>query len=424
MDERTSRRAFLGAVGLTLTGGTAGCLSALRSVGGRPSIDDDGLPVSTAAETQFRDGLRRRGVYPDATIPESPEIEWTIRGVNTGEHTAAKASPVATPDGDVVVPGDTGELRRVAPDGEVRWTAAVEEAKRGIHGTPVIANETVYIGAYDGALYAFDLDSGERFWRRKLGDAIGSSPGYHDGTVYIAVEYYTPSGAMFGVDAVTGEVTWKDGRPTNHPHSTCAVDREAGRLVVGSNDGNLYAWTYPGLEFAWTFPTDEPIKGPIATYDGSAFFGSWDETVYRVDLADGGEVWAVETGNLVMSGPSVEAATDTVYVGSHDTHLYALDAASGDERWRFDTRGSLIGCPTVAGEHVLVGSYDNHCYAVEKATGEEVWRVRGVGRVTSTPLVADGAVYFTDRASTEYLDNGEGETGALYRVGPVESASG
>ena len=413
MTDRLSRRAVLGSLGLAAAGGTAGCLS--TGVGNR-RIDEDGLPVSETAPTQFRGGLQRRGVYPDATIPEEPRIEWTLHGVNRGDHTAAKASPVSTPDGDIVVPADTGTLRRLTPDGELVWTADVEETQRGIHGTPVIANETVYIGAYDGALYAFDLGTGRRVWRRKLGDAIGSSPGYHDGTVYVAVEYYAPSGAMYGVDAVTGEVVWDDHRPTDHPHSTCAIDLESGRLVVGSNDGNLYAWTYPELEFAWRFSTDGAIKGPIATQDGSAIFGSWDNTIYRVDLEDGSTIWSVSAADMVMSGPSIEPATDTVYVGSHDSKLYALDLATGDEQWSFDTDGSIIGCPTVTSDHVLVGSYDQHCYAVEKATGEEAWHVQGVGRVTSTPLVADGAVYFTDRASPAFLEDGSGRAGGMYKI--------
>jgi len=434
MDERVSRRRFLGTVGAATAGVVAGCQSApAADPTGR--IDDEHLPPSTDAETQFRGGLQRQGVYPEATIPTDPAVEWTVREVNTGEHTAAKASPVATPDGDIVVPGDDRVVRRVSPDGEVKWTATVEPTSRGMHGTPTIANGTVYVGAYDGALYAFDLETGERYWRRKLGDAIGSSPGYHDGTVYIAVEYYEPSGALFAVDAVTGEAVWSSQRPTNHPHSTCAIDREAGRIVVGSNDGMVYAWTYPDLEFAWTFETGRPIKGPIATADGSAFFGSWDRHFYRVGLAEGEEEWAVESDGLVMSGPSVEPATDTVYIGSHDTYLYALEMGTGEERWTFDTEGSLIGCPTVTSEHVLVGSIDESVYAVEKASGEEQWSVGTAGEATSTPLVHDGDVYFTDRAAKSYLDARYGtdtagdtatgtadpsESGALYKVGPAE----
>jgi outer membrane protein assembly factor BamB len=412
MTTRRSRRAVLRSAGLAAAGGLAGCLADLPP--GR--IDDDGRPPSTTATTQFRGGLERRGVVPDATVPTDPRVERVLDAVNTGDHTAAKASPVATPSGDLVVPGDTGEVRRVTPDGDVVWRATVEETARGIHGTPALANETVYVGAYDGALYAFDLETGERFWRQKVGDAIGSSPGYHDGTVYVAVEYYDPSGAMFGVDAVTGEVVWDDQRPTDHPHSTCAIDREAGRLVVGANDGVLYAWTYPDLTFAWSVQTGAAIKGPVATADGSAFVGSWDHNVYRVALDDGTVEWTVETDDMVMSGPAVETSTDTVYVGSHDSRCYALDAATGDQRWTFDTGGSIIGCPTVAGDHVLVGSYDRSCYAVEKRTGEAVWRVDGVGRVTSTPAVLDGDVYFTDRASERYLADGSGRPGGLYRV--------
>ena len=426
MDDGCSRRAFLATVGVAATGATAGCSAGLPGFGAPGSIDDDGLPPAEFADTEFRGGLARRGVYPEATVPTDPGVEWTIRGVNTGDHTAAKASPIETPDGDIIIPGDNGDIRRVTPAGEEVWRSSVEETSRGVHGTPAIANGAVYVGAYDGALYAFDIESGERFWRSKLGDAIGSSPGYHDGTVYIAVEYYDPSGAMFGVDAVTGQTQWEDHRPTNHPHSTAAIDREADRLVVGSNDGNLYAWSYPGLEFQWAFPTGEEIKGPIATYDGGAFFGSWDRTVYRVGLEDGREEWSFRTGDLVMSGPSIEPATDTVYVGSHDSTLYALDADSGEEAWAYDTGGSLIGCPTVTSEHVLVGSYDHRLHAVEKGSGDGVWAVDGVGVVTSTPLVTDDAVYFTDRASDGYLDaqGTDGDGGSDGESGDPDAPSG
>jgi outer membrane protein assembly factor BamB len=409
-----SRRAALRTLALAATGGVAGCLAAPRP--DPDPIDADGRPPSTAAATQFRGGLRRWGVAPDATVPADPTVEWVRRGLNTGDHTAAKASPVPTPDGDVLVPGDAGDLWRLTPDGDPVWTAAVAETPRGVHGTPAVANGTAYVGAYDGALYAFDLATGERFWRRRLGDAIGSSPGYHDGVVYMAVEYDDPSGAMFGVDAVTGDVVWEDRRPTDHPHSTCAIDREAGRLVVGANDGVLYAWTYPEPTFAWAFETGDAIKGPIATFGGSAFFGSWDESIYRVDLADGAVEWAVDTEGLVMSGPAVDPASGTVYIGSHDSRLYALDAETGARRWTFDTGGRITGCPTVADGTVLVGSYDRSCYALDAETGDRRWAVEGVGHVTSSPAVIDGAVYFADRASAAHLDGEDGPTGGLYKV--------
>lgn len=397
-----TRRQYLAGIGVTVSG-LAGCLTQTTPIEG---------PADETAATQFRGDLTRRGVQ-DVSVPSQVELAWRVGGLNTGDHTAAKASPVLAPTGDIVVPGDSGEVWSVTPDGGRNWTTTIDPTPRGMHGTPAIANDTVYVGAYDGALYAFDLHTGERRWRESLGDAIGSSPAYHDGRVYIAVEYAEPSGSVIAVDALDGSVRWSDYRPTDHPHSTLAIDRDAGRLVVGANDGILYAWDYPELSFAWEFETDGDIKGPIATTDGSAFFGSWDDNVYRVDLDTGTEEWSFAAERNVMTGPAV--ADGVVYAGSHDHNLYAIDADSGEPHWSFSTGGMQIGCPVVTPEHVLTGSYDGSLYCVSRGEdgGEEVWRARANGYVSSTPLVTDDGIYFTDRATDD-------RSGSLYKFRAVE----
>jgi len=397
-----TRRRYLRGVGAGAAALLAGCVT---------SADGELDPLAPTsldetARTQFRGGLRNRG-YVDAAVPGDVTVDWTMP-INRGEHTAAKSTPVAVGGGDVVVAGDTGTVRRVGASGEIRWSTEVEPTTRGIHGTPAVANDTVYVGAYDGAMYAFDVGTGERRWRTGIGDAIGSSPVYFNGIVYIAVEYDDPSGSVAALDAGTGDLRWIDRRPTDHPHSTVAVDREAGRLVVGSNDGVCYAWSFPELERAWTFETDGAIKGPVAVHDGLAVFGSWDGHVYGVDLADGTEAWTFAAEEDVMSGPAVDPG-GTVYVGSHDARLYALDGATGEERWRFQAGGWIIGSVTATREHVLAGAYDARMYALEAATGEEAWSVEGRGHATSAVLVDDGALYYAERATEE-------RPGLLYRL--------
>lgn len=390
------RRQYLRAVGAGLAAGLAGCTYAPGQTESFDPLADRSLDEFPA--TQFRGGLRNRG-YVDRSVPDAVEVDWSLP-VNRGDHTAAKSTPVAAPDGDVIVAGDTGTIRRLTTGGTTVWESAVDPVTRGIHGTPAIANGTVYVGAYDGALYAFDLATGERRWRTALGDAIGSSPVYHNGICYVAVEYATPSGSVAAVEAATGERRWIDHRPTDHPHSTIAIDRETGRLAVGSNDGYLYGWTFPGLERAWRFETDGAIKGPVAVHDGTAVFGSWDGRVYGVDLTDGTERWSVATDGKVMSAPAI-AHGGTAYVGGHDSRLYALDAATGAERWRFDTGGLIIGAVTATREHVLAGAYDARMYALEAATGEESWHAEGRGQATSGALVTGDAVYYAERATDE-----------------------
>lgn len=399
-----SRRTLLRGAGAGFATALAGCVTS--PLGAWKFDPQASTSLDEHATAQFRGGLLNRG-YVEATVPERVTVDWSLV-VNPGTHSAAKSTPVTAPDGDVVVAGDDGYLRRVTPEKEVRWRTQVTTASRGVHGTPAIANGTAYIGAYDGALSAYDLATGERRWRTDIGGAIGSSPVYYNGVCYIAVEYFDPSGSVAAVDAATGELQWIDDRPTDHPHSTIALAREAGRLVVGSNDGICYAWTFPGLEPAWTFETGGPIKGPVAVHDGRAIFGSWDGRVYAVHLDDGTESWSFEAQPDVMSGPAVDPG-GSVYVGSHDGYLYALDGATGRERWRFRTGGYIIGSVTATPDHVLAGSYDATMYAVDAATGEEAWRATGRGQATSAALVTDDAVYYAERASDE-------QPGLLYRL--------
>lgn len=353
-----TRRTVLAAT----AGALAGCLGAPARRSTLDPLADRGLDARASA--QFQGGVRNRG-YVDRTIPESVRVDWSLP-VNRGEHTAAKSSPMPTPDGDVVICGDTGTLRRLAPSGTVRWEAAIEPTGRGIHGTPAIA--------------------------------IGSSPVYRDGVCYVAVEYVAPnSGSVVAVHAGTGEQLWGDARPTDHPHSTVGIDPDRERLVVGSNDGTLYAWTFPGLERAWTFDTGGPIKAPIPIADGIAIVGSWDDHIYGVDVGDGSERWSVETGGAVMTAPAVHP-DGTVFVGSQDDVVYAVDLATGDVEWTADTGGWLVGGLTATPAHVLVGSYTDRLHAFDAATGRRVWSVRGTGYPTGAPLVTDDAVYYTERA--------------------------
>jgi outer membrane protein assembly factor BamB len=414
--KRTLTRRKLLAVSASTVAATAGCQAPVSGFGGRDvdfeRPDSEETVVGPFEQTllkgvsQFRGSLENWGYYPNETVPDSVIQDWRIPEHNTGKHTAAKASAVPISDEAIAFPGDTGYMNAISTDGEILWQGETNMIGRGIHGTPVVAEGKVFIGAYDGILYAFDADSGEKEWETKLGGSIGGSPKYDGNAVYIGVEYPDPEGSMFAVDPDSGDVLWEDGkgRPTDHPHSTPAIDPEAGMMALGSNDGMLYGWEYPSLEFKWTFETDPTndtngeIKEPIMAYDGAAFFGSWDEYIYRVDLETGTEDWSFKTGGLSMVGPAVDPTRDEIYAGSHDGNLYALDAQTGEERWRFETDWALTGCPTVCQDRIVFGSKDRTLYAVETETGEEVWHVDNGGVVTSTPLVHNGAIYYAERA--------------------------
>lgn len=391
-----TRRKTLAAVGTIAFSSCAGC-----TIPGTNSID-------TNAATQFRSGLQNRG-FINRSIPTAVEVDWAVP-TNGGEHTASKGSPVKTPNGMIVVADDAGRVRSLTPDGSVNWYTTVTNAQRGIHGTPAIANGTVYIGAYDGTVTALEVDSGDIDWQTNVGDAIGASPTYYNGRLYVAVEHHTPSGSVVAINATTGEVEWSDHRPTDHPHSTVTIDKAHSTLLFGSNDGHCYAWSFPDLQRKWTYDTGGEVKAPIPVSNGTAIVPSWANTITALDVTDGSRQWEFEADDDIMCAPAVYAGT--VYVGSHDTNCYAIDIDTGSKLWTTETGGWITGSAVATRNHVLVGSADNQLYALKQTDGSISWTFQARGNVTGAPLVTDDAIYVTERAK-----NGDiSQPGQCYRL--------
>ncbi|MGM0605272.1 MAG: PQQ-binding-like beta-propeller repeat protein [Halobacteriota archaeon] len=416
---RTTRRQFLIGAGGTVTGGLAGC-TAPRSGDSmydleQSTFDPERLPYDRTYPdddgiTMFRGGLRRLGYYPDETVPDSVSINWQLP-VNYAGHNAAKASPLPTPDGEtVLIPSDTGRMHAVTPKGEHLWTTQTKATRQGFHATPVVVDGVAYIGGYDGAnigqeaaMYAFNVSTGDVLWRTEEMSgsvAIGSSAGYWDGYLFVIVEHRHPrkKGELWVFDAATGQPLLIDDRIDGMPHPTVAIDPVSERLLTGSNDGRVYCWEFPSLAFEWSFETGREVKGPIATYDGSAFVGSWDNHLYRLALEDGSEEWSFETKNAVMSAPAIDPEAGVVYFGSDDWHVYALDADTGEKLWSTNLQGRIMGAVTVTADAVLAGTTAAEMCALEKDTGELRWFVSHNGHVTSEPVPRDGRIYYAERA--------------------------
>ncbi|PAU85331.1 cell surface protein [Halorubrum salipaludis] len=428
MTERTRRDWLrgLGAASAAGAAGLAGC-SAFDAGGsdeddtsgnggygdGGDGEDSDGSDRPTEApddgvKTQFRHGLLNTG-YVDATIPESVETAWEVPA-NRGDHSASKGSPVVAPNGAIVLADDTGRVQSIAPDGSVNWASSISDHDRGSHGTPAIADGRLYVGSYDGVVSALALDDGEILWQTDIGGSAAASPTYHDGKLYVAVEYADPSGGLVKMDAESGEVEKRDDRPTDHPHSTVAIDREHGRLIFGSNDGHCYAWSFPDLEREWAYDTGGDVKLPLAISEGIAVVPSWAGTVTGLDVEDGSMLWEFETdggetskgdpspGSTggVMCAPAVHDGE--VYVGSHDSNAYAIDLETGEKLWSTPTGGWITGSAVATNDHVLVGSYDAKLYALDRDDGSVTWTAQGRGDVTSAATVTDDGIYYAERA--------------------------
>jgi outer membrane protein assembly factor BamB len=124
---------------------------------------------------------------------------------------------------------------------------------------------------------ALDEATGSELWTKNIGGSSTSTPGYHDG-----------------------------------------------RLFVGSDDGKVYALDASDGDVIWTYQTGAPVwSSPAVSGDGKVCFGSLDHTVYCVDEDSGALVWSYYTStSRLMSSPAISCKI--LFIGNENGKVYAF----------------------------------------------------------------------------------------------------
>ena len=227
-----------------------------------------------------------------------------------------------------------------------------------------------------------------------------------------------------------------------------------GLILVGSDDGHLYALEAASGRLHWAYRTGGPVSGTPRVAEGSAYVMSYDGRLHAVDVASGQPRWKFATAgerrfearglhgsqprtqtvadpyDVYLSRPAVEQGL--VIFGCGDGKLRALDAQSGALRWAHDCGEVVHANPTVAEGRVIAGDWASRLWALDLQSGRELWKFQaGVDALManqqgfqSSPTVAEGLVFVGCRDSHCYaIDLSSGQerwrfsTGASWVVG-------
>lgn len=265
--------------------------------------------------------------------------------------------------------------------GSMIWELQTGEtgSVRSVLSSPAISdNNTVYVGASDGNLYAIDGKYGYIKWKFKTGGEIESSP-------------------------------------------SIAIDDT---VFVGSSDGRLYAFEGLSGKKKWETMTGGPIQSsPAIGLDGAVYVGSNDGYLYSVDGKTGALRWQFKAQDRIYSSPSI-GSDGTIIVGSNDQKIYGIDSATGKKKWEFLTLGRVYTSAAIAydGTAYIVSQGQNiyGVHAVESSTGYLKWISREnlngftLGSINSPAIGEDGSIYVGGKS----LDR---RTGAVKSFGDLNS---
>lgn len=290
-------------------------------------------------------------------------------------------------------PARDGHVAAAAPrDLALAWRLDLHAQ---ISASPVVTGRQLLVGAENGNLYAFALDTRKLQWLFHAAGGIASTPAVADGWVY----FLSRDGTFHALDAATGDERW--------------TFRTQGEALFSAHGMFGMPLGPDPVADPWDFYLSSPL-----VHDGKVYFGSSDQRVYALDARSGKLVWAYKTGGVVHSSPALSGKN--IVVGSWDGAVYALDAASGERRWRFETQTEqkqsiLLGIqasPSTDADSVYVGSRDGHFYAIDAASGRMRWRYDAKGSwVVGTEAQDEAKVYVgtSDSGLLVALDKRSGE---------------
>lgn len=307
---------------------------------------DAGSPVhGSPAVTQGRIIVTTLSGKTVAVDEASGKVRWTRQaGAPLPSNTASRArydyeyftsSPVVA--GNLVIVGawDGAIAALDLRTGRQQWH---RQTNGRIVATPAIANSTVYAPSFDGKVYALDLRTGADRWiYRTVGDTIDlaktgydrrgiqGSPAVANGHVYVG----SRDGGVYALDQRTGELRWRASHGGSWIVGSPAIDGDS-RLYVGSSDARfIQALDASSGRELWRVRVAGNVQSSplrvgdlliVATYTNQPEDGPAE--LLALNAATGAQRWRLPLGAPTVS--SVVAADDELYVGTDGGEILSI----------------------------------------------------------------------------------------------------
>ncbi len=317
---------------------------------------------------------------------------------------------------------------------QLAWTVPMPDA---VTAAPSVVDGVVYIGGWDGVMYALDADTGSVNWTFEVdcqnailpipprclppGEVEPDRTGTDGGLIVGAAAvdggklYFGGGRTLYSLDAATGKLIWKHVFCGNPDDPNCEADENdpaqifssavvAGGLVVvgisvdGADGyrGGIVAVDAASGELKWRFEVD-----PILDANGNPALDAQGNAQGGVNRGCG-DVW---------SSGAVDAARGLIFFGTADCQsgadlpyheaVLALELRTGKVVWVYrphasDTCdfdfGASANLMDVGGMQLVgVGNKDGTYYALDRKTGALVWKTNVVFGGSSGGFIGSSA---------------------------------
>ena len=274
-------------------------------------------------------------------------------GAGVGRFSAGQAiaGGVAASATAVAVGTTQGQLLAFNPSGKALWKVQVPGE---ILAPPVIEGDLVLARVGDGAIHAYEINSGKRRWifqRSAPSLSVRSHAGMlvSQGSVYAGF----PGGRLVALSLVNGNVSWDS--VVALPKGTTELERVAD-------------------------VTSQPVVD-----SGRACATAYQGRTVCFDAVRGAAIWARD----ISSYKGLSADTRNLFVTDDKNAVIALDKSTGGSLWKQDKLfGRALTRPLAMGRYVVVGDYQGFVHLLSRDDGSFVGRIATDGSaIAAAPIV-------------------------------------
>ena len=349
-------------------------------------------PPAIAADAKnwplFRGDSHSSGVAV-SKLPEKLEVLWKFRVPDGGFETTP-----AVVDGVVYIGDFDGKLFAVdAITGEKKWEFAGE---LGFVASPCVYNGHVYIGDLDGKFYCINAKSGKKIWDFTTDAQIDSSANFYDGKVVVGSQ----DARLYCLDANQGDLKWKF---TIDDQIRCTPTIVENRCFLAGCDGKLHIVDLDKGEAVADVPIESPTGTTPAVSGERVYFGTHAGDFFCIDWQKAKAIWTWQDDAKPSEFRSSAAiGKEQIIVGDRGRRVFALDRATGRQDWEFPTKRNVDSSPVIVGDRVFFGTTDGVLYALNVADGKERWKYEAGGGFIGSPAVADHKLFVASEDGVLY----------------------
>lgn len=230
-----------------------------------------------------------------------------------------------------------------------------------VHATPIVFDNAVFVGSFDGLFYAINLDGSLRWKFDTIGESsfpkgeVQYQAAAEDSTVYFSSRDFN----VYALSTRTGKGRWVYHEVGSW---TMAVTIAGKHLIVGTSDTHRFiALSKTNGRLRWSADTRLNAYGALASEGTLGYAGSSDGHLLQINLNTGNTEFSFQTANSIQNYGTFFDESNNVklneLLGKYNNDIQKIYEA-------VFTLGSILSTPAIDSGTLFFGSTDHFVYAV------------------------------------------------------------